>query len=96
MLLGFTLLSKNFDDRYDDIRQWSAASSSEIAKKYNFPRQPSNNGSDCGVLICLYMWALIVDHPIPVFQNGLGTSSIQFREALSNLRCFIGGIVAND
>ncbi len=86
VLLGFTLISKNFDERYDDRRQWRAASSSEIAKQYNFPRQPSHNGSDCGVLICLYMWALIVDHPIPVVHNGQGTSSIQFIEAMSNLK----------
>ncbi len=55
VLMGLKLLSAGFDECFAEQRQWRAAFSSQIAEKYIFPKQPPNNGSDCGVLVCLHM-----------------------------------------
>ncbi len=86
VLHGLHLLYLACNTRYSDEREWKSVSSIELVKKYNFPVQPSNMGSDCGVLECLYAWALAVDCPMQSISS----------ECMSSARTFIGGFIAND
>lgn len=51
--------------KYGLERRWSLVQLNQISSDLNFPSQPHENGTDCGVLVSLYAWSFLVGEPIP-------------------------------
>ncbi len=67
----------------------------------NLLKQPSGNGTDCGVLICLYMWSFIAGMPWPSpFAENVGREQREVRRIFSQLmndaRVNIGAHIASE
>ncbi len=90
------MLTQSWDTAQEAIRKWAVASSEEFVTKYIFPLQPLEHFSDCGVLVCLYIWSILVDHPIPNIKSTVTRNNRHFQEAMSSIREFIGGTIAGN
>lgn len=84
---GLELMSRPYSEAFEDNREWNMISTEEYCNKMNLPSQPVGNSVDCGVLVCLYMWAAITGERVPSQIHGVPTD---FR----NLRIVIGAYIA--
>lgn len=44
--------------------RWCSTEDTSAIEGYNFPSQPMNNGVDCGVCVCMYIWAVMTGEHI--------------------------------
>ncbi len=94
-------LCKEYKKKYEDDRKWSLTNSKVAALQLNLPKQPAGNGSDCGVLICLYMWSYIVGMawPPPTPESGSKSEEADkksFAQLMSDARVNIGSHIATN
>lgn len=80
---GLQAMSSAHDDRYGVERKWESHSPRGIATELNLPIQPPKDVHSCGVLVCLYMWAIIVQQPCPL-------SKLPFKKLMMTVRTIIG------
>lgn len=53
-----------------------------ISEELNFIAQPSNNGQDCGVLVCLYVWSILVGLPLPNLYSDFDACMMKARKKI--------------
>lgn len=53
-------ISRSYANKYKDHRVWRQIRPWKLAVGLNLPVQPKGNSNDCGVLVCLYIWAIVV------------------------------------
>lgn len=69
-------------------RQRKVVTKNTLSFELRFIAQFKNNGKDCGVLICLHIWAILTGKPPPnVPRNG-------FDESMETARIEIGQIIS--
>ena len=91
---GVRMLMEKFD-RATDISSdsWTLKSASKLAVRLNFPAQPIDNCTDCGVLVCIYILLILTNNAWPMeerrrrVQDPTNNSSARFS---SQMRALIG------
>ena len=78
------LISASYDKKFNLHNIWSLVSPKHLHKKHHLLSQPRTNGNDCGVLVCLYAWAIMTDQEM----ENLNDST--FEEEMANARMTIG------
>lgn len=81
---GLRAMTSEYDERYGVQRRWEVASPRKWATELNLPPQPPGDITNCGVLVCMYMWAIIVGMPCPL-------TKMPFGEMMMTVRTIIGG-----
>ena len=56
---GITQLTQNYDGANSISVSWTIESARNIPNLLPLPVQPPSNSSDCGVLVCLYIWSIL-------------------------------------
>ncbi len=69
-------LSENCMEKYKDVRTWMYATANNDASKLNLPKQPSSNGSDCVVLVFMYILSHLSSMPWPSLEKRENFSAI--------------------
>lgn len=73
---------------------WKLADSNhEFSTAFNLLNQPTPHKSYSGILVCLYMWALIIGKPL---SDNLIPSSDNGKDFFVTLRSIIGSIIPVD
>lgn len=65
VLEGLTALSEVYNRKYRDNWTWTYVISGQIASEMYLSLQPRGNATDCDVLVCMYIWSVIVGVPWP-------------------------------
>ena len=83
---GIGLMFDKYDSEYNIKQGWKIVSAEPLVKKLNLPIQPAENNTDCGVLVCMYSWAILTDTAWPLSSRRGRGIDLQFE----NMRTFIG------
>ena len=89
VLNSFQVLSENYDKKLEITQKWTSRSFYREANDLNFPQQPANNSTDCGVLVCMYAYAVMSGILLPKI------SSEMFNKYMLTARVKIGDILIN-
>ena len=87
-----------YSKKYEDGRKWKEIPSAGLADELNLPIQPAGNTNDCGVLVCLYVWAVVTGLPwrmsgiTRAAKTGRNTKGT-FDDLMEAARINIGGIL---
>ena len=69
MLNSLTILSEKDDRVYNLHKPWTLISSTNLCQLFTFPSQPSSNSYDCGVIVCIYIWCLVIGSAFPFLSS---------------------------
>ena len=91
-------LWKQYFKKYDLHCQWTVADDYADVRPYYFISQPSNNSTDCGVVVCHYIWCLMSgqraeDKLQKIFS---GSSARRHENAFTILRNWIGQYIVGE
>lgn len=87
ILFALQNISKYYDDHYCIKNDWKFSCTKQIVKELNLLTQPKSNTFDCGVLVCIYIWAFVTGLQVEPSCNDC------FDETMSSFRTFIGSMV---
>ncbi len=89
-------LSENYMEKYKDERKWTYATANNDASKLNLPKQPSSNGSDCGVLVCMYILSYLSSMPWPSLEQCENFSAVmEYQRSNIGGHIISGGVVVD-